>query len=356
MRIKPLNAGRKADRSSTVLRRFLLNFAATASIAAIAAAGQATLPSLSGLPELKIDLLTDFADHPETGLPWLGHLAGSDFVFYDAKLRQVFHARLAGGALRKIGGPGQGPGEYERVLDLLVEGETIFVLDGRGRIIAYGRDGKAVRELTPPLRPERILGREGDRYYLEGRDPKAGDFRERIVASWKEGAAPIVLVRSKADIMETKATDLSGQALSRGQFALSAPVFSLDGDRIVESSGNKYRLRFFDFAGDETGAWNVTAPEPEFSGSMFNIYNGKRPAYAVRAVFPVPSGLAVVGNFYRNGRPRLDCFDRQGRLRASYLLPLAWEPPFSRCQIEDGRLIYFSSQESCRIFRIISPL
>lgn len=337
-----------------MIKRFVLILVAAGAIAA--AAAQAVLPALSGLSELKIEQFLDFADHPVAGLPWLGHLNGPEFVFYDVKLQQVFRASLPGGKVHKIGGPGQGPGEYQGVQDIHLEGETVHVLDGRGRIIAYGRDGKAVREMKPPQRFERFIGRRGDLYYLEGRSSSPEAFHEKAVSSWREGRDPEVLLKSTADVIETKASDLSGRAMGGGHFTLSEPVFVMNDEGFIEASGNRYRLRFFDLSGKAAGTWIVTAPEPEFIGSIFKSYIGKRAAYAVRAVFPVPSGLAVIGNFYCDGRPRLDIFDRHGRLRASYLIPLSWEAPFSRCQIENGCLIYFSSQDGCRIYRIISPI
>jgi hypothetical protein len=324
--------------------------------AAAAWAGETVLPALSGLPELKIGLELDFADHPVAGLPWLGHVRSSEFVFFDIKLHQVFRAALPDGDIRKIGGPGQGPGEYEGVLDIYLDGKATFVLDGRGRIIAYGHDGKVVRDMKPPLRFERFLGLRKDLYFLEGRGTTPETFGEKILASWREGGEAKVLLKSSADVVATKAADLNGKAMGGGHFTLSEPVFALFDEGFVEASGSLYRLRFFDPVGKAAGTWSVIAPKPEFAEAMFKSYNGRRSAYAVRAVFPLPSGLAVVGNYFRDGRPRLDVFDRQGRIRGSYLIPLTWEAPYSRCQIENGRLIYFSSQEGCRIYRIISPL
>jgi len=171
--------------------------------------------------------------------------------------------------------------------------------------------------MKPQDRFERFLGRRGDLFYLEGRSPSPESFQEKIVASWREGGGAKVLLKSTADVIATKASDLSGKSMGGGHFTLSEPVFALFDEGFVEASGSLYRLRFFDAAGKATGTWNVSAPKPEFSGTMFKSYNGRRSAYAVRAVFPLPSGLAVVGNYFRDARPRLDIFDRQGRIRAS---------------------------------------
>jgi len=328
-------------------------------IVAIAAAiwgSETVLPSLSGLPDLKTELLLDFSEHPVAGLPWQGHINGSEFVFFDVKLKQIFRTSLSGGELFKIGRPGQGPGEYQNVQDIHIEGEKIFVLDGRGRIIVFSREGKAVREMKPPLRLTRFIDHQGDLFYMEGQSTSPEGIQERVIASWREDGDAAVLVKSQADIIMTKAFDLNGKELSGGQFALSEPVFAIFDKGFVEASGSRYRLRFFDFSGGATGTWEVTAPKPEFVGPMFKPYNSKRSAYAVRAIFPIPSGLAVVGNFYRDGRPRLDCFDREGHIRASYLIPFSWEAPTSRGQVENGYFIYFSAQEGCRIYRLISPL
>ena len=334
----------------------ILAAAAVAAFTAAAWAGETALPALSGVPELKIEIEIDFADHSIVGLPWLGHIQGSEFVFYDIKLHQVFRTSLSGGNLHRVGGSGQGPGEYDGVQDLYLDNDATFVLDGRGRIIVYGRNGKVVRDMKPPLRFERFIGRRGGLFYLEGRNSSPAAFHERIVSSWREDGEAKVLLKSPADVVATKAADLNGKAMGGGHFTLSEPVFALFDEGFVEASGSLYRLRFFDAAGKTAGAWSFAAPKPEFSGPMFKPYNGQRSAYAVRAVFPLPSGLAVIGNYFRDGRPRIDVFDRQGRIRASYLLPLTWEAPYSRCQIENGRLIYFSSQEGCRIYRIVSPL
>jgi len=77
---------------------------------AAAWAGETVLPALSGLPELKIELELDFADHPVAGLPWLGHIRGSEFVFYDIKLHQVFRAALPAGTSAKSAAQGKGRG------------------------------------------------------------------------------------------------------------------------------------------------------------------------------------------------------------------------------------------------------
>jgi hypothetical protein len=335
-------------------KRFgLFLFAATT---AAAWAGGTVLPALSGLPELKLQLEVDFADHPVAGLPWLGHAQGSEFVFYDIKLHQVFRADLPGGDVRKIGHPGQGPGEYEGVQDIFFEGGSVSVLDGRGRIITYGREGNIVKDIKPSFRFERFIGRRGDFYFLEGRGATPETFRDKIVASWREGGEAKILLKSPVDVIATKAADLSGKAIGGGYFTLSEPAFALGDEGFVEASGSEYRLRFFDTDGNPAGTWDVSAPKPEFAGAMFKSYNGQRSAFAVRAIFPVPSGLAVIGNFFRGSRPRLDVFDRQGGIRASFLIPLTWEAPYSRGQIENGRFVYFSSQEGCRIYRIISPL
>jgi hypothetical protein len=321
-----------------------------------ASSGPAVLPDISGLPELKLELVADFSDHPKAGLPWVGRIGGGEFVFFDVKLKQVLRMPLAGGEVLGIGSPGEGPGEYQGVQDIWLDGEIVYVLDGRGRIIAFRRDGKVTKDMKPPRRFERFVGRRGDVFYLEGRNTSPEAYFENVVASWREGGPAAMLLKSAADVMTTKASDLAGKQMASGHFTLSEPAFAMFGDRIIEASGNRYRLRFFDRSGRAAETWDVRAPEPEFAGQMYKSFNGKRSAYAVRAIFPGISGLAVVGNYYRNGKPRLDCFDSQGRVMKSYLIPLAWEAPFSRCQIEGEYLIYFSSQEGCRVYRLLSPL
>lgn len=333
---------------------------AFASIAAFLGAVQASqsLPPIKSLPELKLELVLDLTDHPDVGLPTAGRISlRGEFVFYDARLRKVMIMPLDGRGVRAVGSFGMGPGEYQQVQDIRVDENGILVLDVRGRLIEYDWDGGLRRELKLPHSYERILGRAAEVFYLVGRSASSEAFFEKVVVGWREGDEAVALFKMNADVLRTQAIGPDGQVLAGGGLVtLSAPAFAFLGDGFAAAADARYRILFFDLSGKDQASWDLEAPKPEFFGRLFGSYSGKRPAYAIRDIFVLPGVVAVVGNFYRDGKPRLDCFNREGRLTSSWLIPLVCEAPFSRCQIEAGYLFHFSRDDGCRVFRIQSRL
>jgi len=329
----------------------------TAAMPLFTAPDDQSLPDLKSLPELKLELVLDLSDHPDAGLPWVGRISPrGEFVFYDARLHRIMIMPFDGRNARTVGSFGEGPGEYQNVLDIRLEENGLFILDSRGRIVEFGWEGSWRRDRRLPRSYEKILGRSGDSFYLVGRDISAESFSDRSVEKWREGEEAVPLLKMRADVLQTKASSLDGKAMAGGTFTLSEPALALMDDGFAASDGPDYRIRLFDSRGKARSAWGVKSPKPEFFGRMFGMYNGKRSAYAIRDIFPLSGAVAVVGNFFRDGKPRMDVFDRAGKRTSSWVIPLSCEAPFSRCQIEAGFLIHFSSDEGTRVFRIMSRL
>ncbi|MDD8032114.1 MAG: 6-bladed beta-propeller [Acidobacteriota bacterium] len=317
-----------------------------------------TLPDIKSLPELELKLVLDLADHPDVGLPVVGRITPQgEFVFFDSRLRQVMIMSLDGQSIRTIGRFGEGPGEYQRVRDILVDADSILILDGRGLLIEYNREGTLQHEMKLPFGCSKILGRSENAFYLVGRSASADEFFERVAIKWTEGAEAKTLCKMKAELVRTMAYGDDGKKLQAGGLvSASEPAFAFLGDRIAAAAGSHYLIQFFDLSGKERTVWKVEALKPEFSGSLSGFFKDRAQAYAIREIFVLPDRLVVVGNFYRDGKPRLDCFNLQGKLTSSWLIPLADDPPSSHSSIEPGYLIYFSLEEGCRIYRILSRL
>jgi len=329
----------------------------TAALPLFTAPDDQSLPNLKSLPELKLELVLDLSDRPDVGLPWVGRISPrGEFVFYDVRLHRIMVMPFDGRNGRAVGSFGEGPGEYQNVLDIRLEENALFILDSRGRIVEFGWDGSWRRDRRLPRSYEKILGRSGDFFYLVGRDISPESFSDKIVVKWREGEEAVLLLKMRADVLQTKASTPDGKALAGGMFTLSEPAFALTDNGFAASDGPDYRIRLFDSSGKARSAWEVASPKPEFFGRMFGMYNGKRSAYAVREIFPLPGAVAVVGNFFRDGKPRMDVFDRAGKRTSSWVIPLSCEAPYSRCQIEGEYLIHFSSEEGTRLFRMISRL
>lgn len=324
------------------------------------------LPDIKSLPELKVEPVLNLSDYPDIGLPATGRMSlQEEFVFFDSKLRQIVVMSLDGKSKRPIGKYGQGPGEYLRVQDILADDKSIVILDERSHLIEYDWGGQLQRETKLPVGCSKILGRSGDIYYLSGRKASETEFFEHAVIKWSEETGALTLFTMKSDVMRTEAYGDDGKQLSGGGLVnVQDPAFAFLGTELAASSGSRYLIHFYDLAGKEMRSWEVKAPKPEFSGSWAKFFNkaGKE-AYSVRNIFVWPDRLAVLGNFYRDGRPRLDCFDRQGKLTSSWLIPSPGQPESGRTLIESNRiliepgyLIYFSQAEGCRIYRILSSL
>ncbi len=317
------------------------------------------LPDIKSLPELKVEPVLNLSDYPDIGSPAVGRISPQgEFVFFDSRLHQIMVISLDGQNKRSIGSYGQGPGEYLRVRDILVDDDSIIILDQRSFLIEYDRGGQLQREMKLPVSCSKILGQSGHIYYLSGRIASEAGFFEHAVIKWSEEAGALTLFKMKSDVVRTEAYSNDGQKLSGGGLVnVQDPAFAFLGTELAASAGSPYLIHFYDLAGKEIRTWKIKAPKPQFSGPLVNFYNkaGKE-AYAIRNIFVWPDRLAVVSNFFRNGQPRLDCFDPQGKLTSSWLMPLADDPPSSYSLIEPGYLIYFSQAEGCRIYRILSTL
>jgi len=322
-----------------------------------AVSASTSLPDIKSIPALKLDPVLDLSDHPEAGLPWIGRISlNGEFVFYDAKLRRVMVMPLSGRGGRIIGAYGEGPGEYQSVLDLRLEENGILILDARGRLLEYGWDGRLRRDNKLPRPYEKILGRSRGFTYFVARSISAESYSDKAIVRWREGEDPASLYRRSADVLLTKASSLDGKEMAGGMMTLSEPAFALLEDGFAASAGSRYRIQVLDMAGKDRAEWDIKAPSPEFYGRMFGAFKDTRSAFAIRDIFAFPGFVAVIGNFFLEGKPRLDVFSRDGNRTSSWLIPLTCEAPYSRCQLDTGYLIHFSSDEGTRIFRVLSLL
>ncbi len=317
------------------------------------------LPDINSLPELKVELVLNLSDYPDIGLPATGRISPQgEFVFFDSRLNQIIVMSLDGQSKRSIGSYGQGPGEYQYVYDILADDNSLVILDNRSHLIEYDWEGHLQRETKLPVGCSKILGRSGDIYYLSGIKASETEFFEHTVIKWSEETGASTLFTMKSDVMRTAAYGDDGKELSGGGLLIvQYPAFAFLGTELAAATGSRYLIHFYDLAGKEIRSWEVKAPRPEFSGSLAKFFNkaGKE-AYAVRNIFVWPDKLAVLGNFFRNGQPRLDCFDLQGKLTSSWLMPSTGQQESSSILIDLGYLIYFSEAEGCRIYRILSSL
>ncbi len=324
----------------------------------LAALPSRPLPDINSLKELKLELVLDLSERTDVALPSLGKISKKDeFVFFDARLRRLMVMSLDGQQVRTIGSFGDGPGEYQQVRDLLFDDNGLWILDARNRLMQYDFEGGLRQLWKLPLTALKLLGRSGQIFFLVSRTvSEEGQFENEVIR-WQEGKEPVSLCKLPLVVMRTKAFSLDGREIAGGGlFTLSAPAFAFLGDRLAAAAGSSYSIRFFDLEGQEKASWEFEAPEPEYASAIFNSFKKEFRAYAVRDIFTLPDGLAAVGNYFKKGRPRLDCFGFDGQLRSSWLIPLSLDPQNSRFWLDERYLVYFSEDEGCRIYRVKSRL
>lgn len=316
------------------------------------------LPDTNSLKELKLDLALDLSERTDVALPSLGKITKKDeFVFFDARPRRLMVMSLDGRQVRTIGSFGDGPGEYQQVRDLLVDDDGLWILDACSRLMQYDFEGGLRQLWKLPFTALKLLGRSGQVFFLVCRTvSEEGQFENEVIR-WQEGKEPVSLFKMPLVVMRTKAFSLEGKEIAGGGLiTLSAPAFAFLGDRLAAAAGSSYSIRFFDLEGRETDTWKFEAPEPEYANATFNSFKKEFRAYAIGDMFRLPDRLAVIGNYFKKGKPRLDCFGFYGQLRSSWLIPLSLDPRTCRFWLDDRYLVYFSEEEGCRIYRVKSRL
>ncbi|MGB9862478.1 MAG: 6-bladed beta-propeller [Candidatus Saccharicenans sp.] len=318
----------------------------------------AKLLAINSLKKLQLELLLDLSRRSDVALPCVGMIdSKNEFVFFDARLRRLMSFSLDRQNIKTIGSFGEGPGEYQMVRDILVDGDRIIIVDSRNSIIEYDFQGKIQRVSKLPFTALRILGCSGDVYFIVIRSATEKGLLENEVISWQEGKEPARLLKMPLSVIRTKAYSADGKEMAGGGLiALSEPAFAIFKDELVASSGSQYAISFFDLKGREITTWKFEAPEPEYASKEFNSFKKIAAPYAIRDIFPLPYGLAIISNYFRDGQPRLDCFGQDGQLRSSWLIPLSFDPLSARLWLDNRYLVYFSSEEGCRVYKILSRL
>lgn len=170
------------------------------------------------------------------------HLGGREVLIYAAD----------GKFERRLGRRGQGPGEYEFPMHVFRSADTIFVVDGAGRIEAFLADGALVRSIPPPVttglgRPSRIGLLPGGAAVFFSLEPETADsFRHVSVFAQRGGEEIGELVR----VPWRRAEDIVADPRRRPTFAPTGR-FAVGGDRICAGLPDRYLIRCFDPSGAE---------------------------------------------------------------------------------------------------------
>jgi hypothetical protein len=274
-----------------------------------------------------------------------GVVAGADGALYvaDALAREVRVFSAEGAAVRSIGRPGDGPGEFASIQSLGMLGDTLAVLDPfNGRISLFSTDGEWLGQ-----RPYARVGGPDIRIF----QTRSDEFSVPTV----QGQMELVYVRHTASGPHESTPMRVGTlenfyVYCRGagaflyfypEWAPSALRIPAPGGQAVEAWGGRYHVSVVEPGGDTVRVierdYEPRAPtEAEWREqvAMFDSMMAPlvdRQCEPNRPVRPAEMGLIRTMFFDDSGRLwverrasggfLLDAFDHEGRLRGSVALP-----------------------------------
>lgn len=312
------------------------------------------LPPLGNLNEMPLLQIADATGVPEIASAAFPLASSEDTVFFfDSRLNQLFRSRLDGTALAPVGRSGEGPGEYTRILGLLLENDGLYVLDARRKVICLDAAGGLVWEEKISSDLTGLIGKRGDVFYFsERRMDGSGRFTSGLT-EWSRSKGARVLYERPIVTAQGYAFYEGKMIKGGGVFFLAEPAFAIIGDTLVVSASDKYEFDLLDLDGQVRQRCAFEAPEPEQvkDAKAFDPSETLK-NYAIARIMPWQRGFLAVSNYRLNGKPRVDRFSGTGELLSSHILPFEFNPP-SKDIVIQGDYLFFIDREQTgfRVYR-----
>ncbi|MBN2207547.1 MAG: hypothetical protein JW742_09095 [Candidatus Aminicenantes bacterium] len=301
------------------------------------------LPSLSGLPELSLELIADFSDCDDlasTGLPVL--FSDGSLFAYDSRRHELLRTDLGLGRFKPVAGQGEGPAEIAGgALDMLADGDELLVLDGKRKLLCFDKMGVFKRERRlPNLSWKKILGRSDRSLYLVGSTIDETGMHYGVFRVAPDDActlirkAPVLMIRT--DAYSTDGKPMAGG----GFFLLSSPAFELCLPYLAAAGSSRYEFEIMDLDAGAVSRVSFEEPDPP------KIFG--RVPYPILGIFFARNRVFILSLYLREKKPRLDVFSPSGERQNSYVLPLLYEhSPFDpeKILISDDYLIHADRKE-----------
>ena len=329
-------------------------------------AGAHELTPIESLKELPVEMAADFFDHDEIASTVMPVITKDGTIFfYDAKLKQVFKTHLDNHRLTPLSRYGEGPKEYIDILDMLIDGEFIYMIDAKQKLLCFGIDGIYKWEKRTDTRYDNLLAKKGDVFYLVGTSYNSSDFLFKSLFEWREGQKSCLVTQLPQLYAETSAyTIKDGKTVKMpGLLLLAKPVFCVckDKEMVITSSNNQYQFNLLDTNGSVLNKITVNAPPPgynNFQKKFKSIFRDK--PYAIFDIFCEPPTIIIISNYFKEDKPRVDFFSMEGILKKSFLMPVKMNPEtFTStrrgrlAEIANGFLLYTDLDEvGFRVYKI----
>jgi len=283
------------------------------------------LPPIETLKELPLELVADFTENEDIASPALPIMnAKGDLFFYDWKLSQVTKTHLENQEVKAIGRQGEGPGEYIWVLGICTDDQNVYITDSKRKLLCFDLKGKYKWETRTSNDNRGVIGVNGEIYYMEGIvDLSKLDKSTQGFFEFQKDKPQRLIVDEPLFILLGSASSPTGKKGAVGIFFLGFPAMLLDlkGDQIITAAEPDYQINFYDLQGKTKKSIQCETLKPQFSEGLKKIAKNKKNIYAVMDIFLIKDRLAVISNYFIQGKPRLDLFDMKGKLIASYLMP-----------------------------------
>jgi hypothetical protein len=219
------------------------------------------------------------------------HLLGNGTVVVgNAGTSQLLWFDSTGSFLRSTGGPGQGPGEFGRIVDIFrCTGDTLAVFEGR-RLSFIGSDGEFLRTAAVAGRILQASGTIGGIsedcttvLAIEGeyRYPAPGEGVHQLphVLAWASlasGNRDTLLVFPGPDLYPT--TIRGQQASARLPFG-KVPVWASDGTLAAYGSAGDFELQLFNQSAELESIIRWQAQSTSVEGPPFERFRSEQDAY-----------------------------------------------------------------------------
>ena len=107
-------------------------------------------------PTLTIGAVTGDLNYLFQGISHVLRLEDGTIVVADRGANELRLFDAAGGFIRSLGGPGEGPGEFQLLNEVWTRGDTILVSDNiQSRISVFGRGGDVLETIPVEVAPVR---------------------------------------------------------------------------------------------------------------------------------------------------------------------------------------------------------